>query len=217
MARDGYHVETQAIEETVVQMAVFVEELIARAMNAMSHADDGLADELIVTDRVADDLRSKVRRSVIQVIERWAPMGPALRRVIAYQLIADELERIGDYAVHVARYARDAFRVMPLHIVGQVSEMARLVRQQVREGVQALALADADAARRVCALDNDIDAHYKKLFAALQEHMRAHPDAVDVATNLLFAVRDMERIGDRVANICETVIYISTGTHEKLN
>ena len=82
MARDGYHIETQAIEETVVQMAVFVEELIARAMNAMSHADEGLADELIVTDRVADDLRSKVRRSVIQVIERWAPMGPALRRAV---------------------------------------------------------------------------------------------------------------------------------------
>lgn len=217
MARDGYHIETQAIEETVVQMAVFVEELIARAMNAMSHVDEGLADELIVTDRVADDLRSKVRRSVIQVIERWAPMGPALRRVIAYQLIADELERIGDYAVHVARYARGAYRVMPLHIVGQVSEMARLVRQQVREGVQALAMADADAARRVCALDNDIDAYYKKIFTALQEQMRAHPETVDVATNLLFAVRDMERIGDRVANICETVIYISTGTHEKLN
>jgi phosphate transport system protein len=214
---DNYHVETRAIEEALVQMAVLVEDLIARAFDAMAHSDADLASGVIEADRMADDLRDKVRRGVIRIIEHWAPMGPALRRVIAYQIIADELERTGDYAVHVARYAQTSLREMPLPIIGQVGEMAKAIRQQVREGVQALALADEAACRRVCALDSDIDRWYKQLFTAIQDHMRAQPDAVAAGTDLLFAVRDMERIGDRIANICETVIYSITGTHEKLN
>ncbi len=217
MAHDAYRLETQAIEETIIQMASFVEDLIARAVRAMTHADDRLADEVIATDRVVDDLRDQVRTGVIQVIEHWAPLGSALRRVIAYQLIADELERIGDYAVHVARAAHAGFRAMPLSLMGEMSELARLVRQQVRDGVQALAHADESAARRVCLSDTEIDAHYHTLFAALQEHMRAQPAFVADGTQLLFAMHDLERIADRIANICEEVIFIITGTHEKLN
>jgi phosphate transport system protein len=209
--------EVQRIEETLMQMAVFVEELIARSMDAMARSDDRLADAIIANDRTADDMRAQVRQRVIQTIEHWAPVGPPLRKVIAFQLIADELERIGDYAVHVARNARVAYRTMPLAIIGEVSALARLVRQQMREGVRALALADEAAARQVCALDADIDRYYRQLLAAVQEHMRTQPEDVQVATPLLFAIRDMERVGDRISNICEDVIYIITGQHEKLN
>ena len=217
MARDGLTVEIQRIEETLMQMAVFVEELFARSMDAMAHGNDRLADEVMVTDRVADDLRGLVRQRVISTIEHWAPVGFALRKIIAFQLIADELERIGDYAVHVARIARVAYRSMPLDVVGEMSEMARLVRQQVREGVRALAMADEAAARAVCTLDSAIDKHHWALMATIQAYMRNDPDSVPVATQLLFAIRDMERIGDRISNICEDVIYIVTGMHEKLN
>lgn len=217
MAGDGLTYEIQRIEETLMQMAVFVEELIARSMDAMAHGNDRLADEVMATDRVADDLRALVRQRVLSAIERWAPVGFALRKVIAFQRIADELERIGDYAVHVARNARVAYRSMPLEVVGEVSEMARLVRAQVREGVRALALGDEAAARAVCALDTAIDQHHWALLAAVQEHMKTTPEIVPVATQLLFTIRDMERIGDRIANICEDVIYIITGTQEKLN
>jgi phosphate transport system protein len=217
MARDGLIFEIQRIEETVMQMAVFVEELIAQSMDAMAHGDERLADDVMAKDREADHLRTVIRRQVIHTIECWAPVGIALRKIIAFQLIADELERIGDYAVHVARNARVAVRSLPLDIIGEISEMARLVRQQVREGVRALALADEAAARQVCALDEAIDTHQWALMAALQRHMLDNPEIVPVAAQLLFAIRDMERIGDRISNISEDVIYIITGKHEKLN
>jgi phosphate transport system protein len=217
MAHEGLEWEIERIEETTMQLAVFVEELIARSMEAMAHSDDRLADEVIVNDRVADDLRSVVRRRVLNTIEMWAPVGFALRKIIAFQRIADELERIGDYAVHVARNALLGYRSMPLGIVGEVSEMARLVRQQVREGVQALASNDEALARHVCALDNGIDQHHWALMSEIQDYMRMQPEVVPVAAQLLFAIRDMERIGDRIANISEDVIYIVTGKQEKLN
>jgi phosphate transport system protein len=217
VAHDGLLNEIRTIDETVMQLAVFVEELIATSMTAMARGDDRLADEVMAKDREADAMRAAVRRQVIRTIECWAPVGIVLRKIIASQLIADELERIGDYAVHVARVARVAVRSLPLPIIGEISELARLVRQQVREGVRALALADEAAARKACALDAAIDADYWHLLAVIQQHMRDHPDAVPVATELLFAIRDMERIGDRIANICEDVIYSITGTHEKLN
>jgi phosphate transport system protein len=217
MARDGFHTETRAIEETILQMAAFVEEVIARALHAMTHGDDRLGDDVVATDSVVDDLRRRVHQRIMQTIERWAPMGVALRRVITYMLVADELERIGDYAVHVARSARVSYRALPLELMGDMGELAKLVRQQVRDGVQALGLVDAEAARRVCAGDVAVDDHYHTLFTALKDYMRAEPDMVNEATQLLFAMHDLERIADRVANICEDVIYIVTGTYEKLN
>ncbi len=217
MARDGFSTETRAIEETILQMAAFVEEVIARALNAMTHGDDRLGDDVVATDSVVDDLRRRVHQRIMQTIERWAPMGVALRRVITYMLVADELERIGDYAVHVARNAHVSYHALPLELVGDMGELAKLVRQQVRDGVQALGLVDADAARRVCAGDVAVDEHYRTLFNALKEYMRAEPEMVNETTQLLFAMHDLERIADRVANICEDVIYIVTGTYEKLN
>ncbi len=217
MATENIEIALRRIEETVVQMASFVEELIARALHAMTYADDRLADEVIATDRIVDDLRGQVRQYVLQAIERWAPMGPSLRMIIAYQFIGEQLERIGDYAVHVARGARVSYRTMPLQIAGRMSEMARLVRQQVRDGVRALAAEDVDLARQVCLADNPIDDCYRDLLTMLQSFMQSDPDKVAEATMMLFALRDLERIGDRMANICEDIIFIRTGIHEDLN
>ena len=217
MTRDDFFTETRAIEETILQMAAFVEELIARALHAMTHGDDRLADDVVATDSVVDDLRRRVHQGIMADIEHWAPLGPALRRVVTYMSIADELERIGDYAVHVARSASVGYRAMPLALMGDMGELAKLVRQQMRDGMQALGQIDVATARRVCAYDTIVDKHYRALFAALQAYMREEPHTVNETTQLLFAMHDLERIADRVANICEDVIYIVTGTHEKLN
>lgn len=217
MANEGVRGAIRTIEETVAQMAAYVEELIAKSLQAMTHADQRLADEVIAADRVVDDLRAKVRKEVIRAIERWAPIGVPLRHVLAYQFIAEELERLGDYAVHVARGACANYRAMPLTIVADVAELARVLRQQVRDGVSALAMRDEALARVVCERDQEVDKRYKAIFAALQAHLRAAPDNVEAITQMLFTARDLERIGDRVANVCEDVIYINTGLHEKLN
>ena len=213
----GLSAQTQAIEESLFQMAAYVEDLIARAIHAMTHADIQQASEVIATDRVVDDLRSNVRSRVLQTIEHWAPMGVALRKIISYQVIADELERIGDYAVHVARSARANYPHLTLELIGEMNEMARVVRQQVRDGVQALAQFNEQAAREVCSQDAVVDKHYKALVNSLQEYLREHPESVQEITQFLFTMHDMERIADRIANICEDVIYIITGNHEKLN
>jgi len=217
VSQDGFSIETQAIEESLVQMAAFVEELIARALHAMTHGDDRLADEVRATDHIVDDFRGKVRKRVIQVIEQWSPVGPSLRKMVAYLLISDELERMGDYAVHIARSVYAEYRTLPLELVGGISELARLVRQQVRDGIMSLAMADDEAARRVCLRDSAIDIQYREVFGALQSYMTKDPETIPTTTQLLFTVHDMERIADRIANICEDVIYIVTGTHEKLN
>lgn len=217
MVNPGISDALQGIEEVIFNMAAFVEELIAKAIQAMNHADDRLADEVIASDHLVDDMRAEVRQRVIVAIEAWAPVGVDLRKLLAYQRIGEQIERVGDYAVHLARGAHVSYRTLPLEIVGSISEMATLVRQQVRDGVQALADGNEGAARRVCADDNGIDQSYRTIFAALQDYMRTSPQKVMQATLILFAIRDLERIGDRMASINEDVIYMLTGAHEELN
>jgi phosphate transport system protein len=217
MARDDSQIEMLTIEESINQMAAFVEELVARGLQALTRADTRLADEVIATDRLVDDFREQIRDRTIGMIERYAPVQATLRTVIAYQLIADELERIGDYAVHIARGSTAGFRMMPLEVVGQMTDLASIVRQQVHEGIQALAQNDVILARQICARDASVDAVYRQTQTGLKEHMAAAPTDVQDTTQLLFAMHDLERVADRVANICEDIVYIVTGAHEKLN
>jgi phosphate transport system protein len=217
MTTNTFHLESQRIDETVIQMAAFVEEVIARAIHAMLHGDKRLAEEVIATDQIVDDFRSQISGGVIHAIERWAPMGSALRRIFVSQLIADELERIGDYAVHIARSAQVSMNVLPLELIGDINTLGDLIRQQVREGVKILAISDPVAAREVGQSDIFVDNCYQKITIALQKCMQQKPEIVRDVSQLLFTMHDLERVADRVANICENVIYIATGVHEKLN
>ncbi len=217
MARDGFQIALQQIEEDLLKMAAFVEDVIAKSIQAMTRSDNRLADTIISNDLVVDELREHIHEHVALTIEKWAPLGKALRRILAYLVIADELERMGDYGVHVARSAHAGFPSMPLELIGKMSDLAQQVRIQLRSGVAAFAQNDTDAARAVCLNDTAIDVAYKALYRELLKYMSENSEAVQETTQFLFTMHDLERIGDRVANICESIIYIETGKYEKLN
>ena len=94
--------------------------------------------------------------------------------------------------------------------------MAKLVRQQVRDAIQAFVDVNIVGAREICTRDDEVDHLYRQIFDELLGSMR-DSDNVPQATSLLFVAHDLERIGDRVTNICEDVIYMVTGEIEELN
>jgi len=96
-------------------------------------------------------------------------------------------------------------------------EMAKIVREQVRDCIQAFVDVNVQLARDVCAKDDAVDHYYRDILSQIIHLMSSEPSKVAPATSLLFVAHDLERIGDRVTNIGEDVLYMVTGEIEELN
>jgi len=209
MTREAFHQELREIEEVVIQMASLVEGAIARAMQALLRRDTLLAEDVRTGDGTVNELQRNIRNRCISVIARQSPVARDLRELITVQLVITELERMGDYAVGIAKQAIRIKEYEPLPIAGDMNELAKLVREQVRAAIQAFIDVNIQSARDICAKDDEI--------SELLGVMTRDPNTVTQGTALLFVAHDLERIGDRVTNICEDIIYMVSGEIEELN
>lgn len=216
MTRDGFHHELQELEEAVVQMATLVEAAIASSVQALIQRDVELAQQVIDGDNTVNEHQRTIRNKTFGVMARQAPVARDLRELVTIQLVISELERMGDHAAGIAKNAIRLASQPPVRAVVDLPEMAKLVRQQVRDAIGAFVEVNIVAAREICARDDEVDLLYRQTFDELLASMR---DAANVpqATSLLFVAHDLERIADRVTNICEDVIFMVTGEIEELN
>lgn len=217
MTRDAFHQELREIEESVIQMASLVENAIALAMQSLSRRDPQAAEEVIAGDATVNESQRSIRSRCISVIALQAPVARDLRELMTVQLVINELERMGDHAVGIAKQSMRVREYEPMPIVQELIELARLVRAQVRACIQAFLDVNMQQARDICVQDDEIDHRYRMIFSELLKQMASDPDSIPSATSLLFIAHDLERIGDRVTNISEDVIYMVSGEIEELN
>ena len=144
-------------------------------------------------------------------------MARDLRFMLALDHVTYELERMGDHAASVAKQARKLAPHPPLKDYVDLPRMGELAADQVRGVLRALVDLDTVVAREVAARDDDMDALYHRIFDEVLALMTADPGNVDRGTRILFAAHYLERIGDRVTNIAEDVVFLSTGDIEDLN
>ncbi len=216
MTRDAFQHELQELEAAVVQMALLVEAAIANSMQALMQRDVELARRVIDGDGLVNEHQRTIRNKTFGVMARQAPVARDLRELVTVQLVINELERMGDHAVSIAKNVLRLASQPPIQAVADLPEMAKQVRQQVRDAIQAFIDVNVVAAREICARDDEIDLLYRQSFHELLACMR-DAQHVPQATSLLFVAHDLERIGDRVTNLCEDVIYMVTGEIEELN
>jgi phosphate transport system protein len=171
MPRDTFHQEMREIEESVVQMAALVESEIARSVQALIRRDTLLAQEVVTSDGMVNELQRSIRNRSIGVMARQAPVARDLRELTTVQLVINELERMGDHAVGIAKQTMRITGHEPLPLAGEFAEVAKLVRQQVRDVIQAFVDVNVQAARDVCARDDEIDHQYRRIFSELIERM----------------------------------------------
>jgi phosphate transport system protein len=217
MPRDNFHQELREIEESVITMATLVESAIARAMQALTQRDADLAGVVIASDGEVNEMQRGIRSRCTNVIALQAPVARDLRELITVQLVINELERMGDHAVGIAKQAVRIRDYEPSPIAYELSELAKLVRQQVRACIEAFVDVNVQQAREICVKDDEIDQQYRLIFNEVLNLMTHDSASVPLATSLLFIAHDLERIGDRVTNICEDVIYMVSGLIEELN
>jgi phosphate transport system protein len=154
---------------------------------------------------------------ITTTIATQAPVARDLRFLLTIDHVGYELERMGDHAGSVAKQVRKLAPLPPLKQYVDLPEMAELDAQLVHGILRALVDVDEAEARKVAAGDDQVDILYHRTFDEVLDLMRADPDNVDRGARLLFAAHYLERIGDRVTNIAEDVVFLATGEIEDLN
>lgn len=215
--RPGLDTEMRQIKDEVLRMGSLVEDAIRADMDALVRHDAAAATEVIVNDRRINDMQREVTSLITRAIATQAPVARDLRFLLALDHVAYELERMGDHAGSVAKQIRKLAPEPPLKRYVDLPAMGELVAQLVGGILRALVDVDQAMAREVAARDDEVDALYHRTFNQVLELMRADPANVERGTRILFACHYLERIGDRVTNIAEDVVYLASGEVEDLN
>jgi len=204
--------ELRDLGRMVMEMGGRAERLVADSVTALMKRDSELAERIIVGDKAIDLLQREIEEAAISMIARRQPMANDLREIISAFRIANDLERIGDLAKNTAKrvLALDSdYRAQkPLRGLEHMSEMAL---EQLKSVLDAYSAKDDVKAIAVWKRDGDIDAIYTSLFRELLTYMMEDPRRITPCTHLLFAAKNIERIGDHATNIAETVHYLVVG------
>ena len=207
----------RAIKEGVLRMGVLVEDQILAALEALIRHDAERAMKVIRDDRRINEAQFSLSSQIATVIATQQPVARDLRFLLSLDHVTYELERMGDHAASVAKQARKLAPFPPLGDYQGLPEMARLTASLVRGILSALVDVDEAAARAVAARDDEVDRLYHRTFEETLAVMRADPANVDPGTRVLFSAHYLERIGDRVTNIAEDIVFLATGEIVDLN
>jgi phosphate transport system protein len=216
-SRETLDRELRTIKDEVLRMGSLVAAQISLALEALVGHDADKAMATIVGDGRINEAQRHISSLITTTIATQQPVARDLRLLLALDHVTYELERMGDHAASVAKQARKLAPYEPFKRYVDLPRMGELAADQVRGVLRALVDLDEAYARIVAARDDEVDELYHKIFDETLELMRADPSNVERGTRILFAAHYLERIGDRVTNIAEDVVFLATGDVEDLN
>jgi phosphate transport system protein len=215
--RTGFGRELRGLQDEVLVLGSMVDKAIDRSIDALRRLDQLAAHQIIRDDQQINRKRFDVENAAIALIATQQPMARDLRTIVAVLNIIVELERMGDYAKGIAEIVLRHGEQPLLKPLIDVPRMADKARDMLRRSLDAFVARDAEAARRIAAEDDEVDALYDQVYRELLTFMLQDPKTIDRATWLLWTAHNLERIADRVTNICERVVYEATGEMAEMN
>jgi phosphate transport system protein len=216
-SRAGLDTEMREVKDGILRMGSLVEEQIRKTMDALIAHDADAATRVIIGDSRINEMQRDVSGMITRAIATQSPVARDLRFLLSLDHVGYELERMGDHAASVAKQVRKLAPEPPLKRYVDLPAMGELAAVLVGSILRALVDIDVDAARAVAVRDDEIDLLYHKTFDEVVQLMRADPGNVERGTRILFAAHYIERIGDRVTNIAEDVVFLASGQIEDLN
>jgi phosphate transport system protein len=217
MTRENYEDQLRRLRNDVVLMSGMVNAAIDRSVEALRRQDLHLAQEIIDEDRAINQARWRIEEHALLLIATQAPMARDLRMISAVLHIATELERMADHAAGYAKFVMETADEPLLKPLVDLPRMAMLCRSMLDDSITAFIDLDESLAHAIARRDDDVDELYNQIYRELLTYMMADPGTINRATHLLWAAHNLERIADRVTNICERVVFAATGSLEEIN
>jgi phosphate transport system protein len=205
------------LQDEVLVLGSMVEKATLRAVDALRARNLAAARVIEAEDTLLNRKRFEIEEAALLLIATQQPMASDLRQLAAILHIVTDLERMGDYAAGIARICvliGDEPLIKPLIDIPRMAEQAT---SMLRRSLDAFIERDVAAAERIAREDDQVDDLYQQVYRELLTLMLANPRTIDQATHLLWVAHNLERVADRVQNICERVVFVATGRMQEFS
>jgi len=215
--RKTFDEELNELKQDLLDMGRVVGEMMAGAIKALQERDVELANQVIDMDDVVDRYNLDIEQRCLRLLALQQPMARDLRTIAAALYIIKDVERMGDYALDIAKTAiklADA----PLPTLGEdLAKMAELVEEMLRQSLEAFVRHDMMVVEKVASEDDEVDRLYRSIRDHLISAAEQDPSLTRQAVELILAARYLERIADHVTNVGERIYYMEVGEIKELH
>ncbi len=216
MGRKTFRENMKALEKEIICQGEMVNVALDRSVDALKNLNVIKAEKVIKDDRLINRKRWDIEEQCISLLATQQPVATDLRELIAVLSISTDLERMGDHAEGIARIAimhGDNPLIKPLVDIPRMAEKAS---DMLTRSIEAFINRDAETAKAICEEDDKVDDLYDQVYRELLSFMIEDPTIITRGTYLLWAAHNLERIADRVTNICERIVFLITGSMDDI-
>ncbi|MFN3308774.1 MAG: phosphate signaling complex protein PhoU [Anaerolineales bacterium] len=217
MLRKTFGQELQQLRDNTIELGQIVQKMILQSVTALKNRDIDASKEILEFDKDVNRRRFEIENQVLVLIATQQPMAYDLRLLASILEIAGELERMGDYAKGIAHIN---IRMGDLPLIKPLVDIPRMAEKScdmLNRALQAFLQEDEQAAKSIPLEDDEVDALYLQVYRELMTFVIQDPTAIERANWLLWAAHNLERVADRVTNICERTIYVVSGVMKEIN
>ena len=217
MTREAYHKALKEVQDELGAMASLVAAAIKNSIEALKERDIEASKLVVRNDVHINKKRFDIEEKCIRLIATQQPMAVDLRTLAAIINVITDLERIGDHAEGIAKISIAIGNEPLVKPLVDMPVMADKALSMLTRCMQAFMDRNAEAAKKICDEDDEVDALYDTIYNDLVLLMIENPKMIKDATYLIWAAHNIERMADRVTNIAERVVYMVTGKMEEMN
>jgi phosphate transport system protein len=211
MAREHFQNLLRGLEQELVGMGEMVITAINRSIQALKNVDKAEAERIIADDAQINSMRWDIENKCIQLFATQQPVAGDLREIVSFMDLITNLERMADHAKGIANIVVRHDQKPLLKPLIDIPRMAEKACEMIQKSLTAFITQDVAAARAIIEMDNEVDALYEQIFRELLTYMMEDPKTITRAVYLIWVSHNLERIADRVTNICERIIFMVTG------
>ena len=209
--RKTFESEIQHLKDELLLLGSMVEQQILDSVESLRKRDIEASRQIYKTDGQINAKRYTIEEQVMIVIATQQPMAHDLRLLASILEVSGELERMGDYAKGIATVSIRMGDQPLLKPLIDIPRMAQKGTDMLHRALTAFINEDEAAARLIPAEDDEVDGLYTQVYHELMMFVIQDAKAIERANWLLWVAHNLERVADRVTNICERTVFIVTG------